>query len=82
MFIKRGVSLHKNLYTMLFKKNINNNDPRPKFLFFLIKKTKHETYEKFYCKKRTKELIFTRSLLDLLFTFYFCNLLSIDFDRF
>jgi len=50
------------------------------FYFFLIKKTKHQTYEKFYSKKRTKEL--TRTLLDLLFTFYFYNLLSIEFDRF
>ena len=48
--------MQKNLYTILFKKNIIKNDQRPKFLFFLIKKTKHQTYKKFFRFKNTKHM--------------------------
>ena len=50
----RGYHYRKICTQCYLKKNINKNDQRPKFLFFLIKKTKHQTYEKFFRFNKTK----------------------------
>ena len=58
----RGTITEKFLNTMLFKKNINKNDQRPKFLFFLIRKTQDQTYKKIFRFKNTKHQTYEKFL--------------------